>query len=181
MKSKGKIEKRHISTDFQERFMRRRISVFMNYGLPLALVVWSVQALVRADDSTLRAEAGLGMVCAAAFYLVVSERAKHYKFRRLYKYELNRRVASDKAFHLLRSQFDTEIIESMAALSEPEPESEGDEPSEEYVRGYVQGLVHGRDLIPMDRMEDSEDTVESGSAWKKRRHLKLVTSKPDAD
>jgi hypothetical protein len=148
-------------------------------GIPVAMFLCSTYLLFETQDSDVRIGAGISLTSALMMVMHVYERRLHYKYRRLYRYEHGRRIATDEAFHLLRSQFDAEISESLAALPvlEPEMECEDGEPSEEYFRGYVQGLVHGRELIPMESAAPSGDTESSGAARRTQRHLKLVKSK----
>jgi hypothetical protein len=155
--------------------MKWLFSRIANNVLPAVVIVVSTWVIFRTESSDVRTAAGIALLSGIFMVMAIWERRRHYKYRRLYRYERGRRIATDEAFHLLRSQFDTEIIESMAALPTAEPKedmAEG-EPTEDYLRGYVQGLLHGRELIPM---ESALTDNESSRAVQRSRHLKLVKS-----
>ncbi|MFI0894860.1 hypothetical protein [Streptomyces sp. NPDC020983] len=164
--------------------MKGRLHRFMYYGYPGLFLLFSMYLIFYGKDGIQKLTGVLAALISLMMYQITAERIKYYKYRRLYNHELNRRVATDKAFNQLRSQFDAEIIQSRAELQESET-AEGhsgrEEPSDDYMRGYVQGLVHGRDLIPTKSPAEQEDTGDGRSGWRARRHLRLVKSSHEAE
>jgi hypothetical protein len=134
------------------------------------------------DDYLLKTFGVLAFCYGLAMSLAIGALKKLKKYRRLYRYELQRRAHADQVVSDLTRQIIHEIDALPFNLNEDERDSEAGEVGEmtpQMLYCYRKGLEHAKGMLTAVR--DNFDQDPENSIHTSRRHLRLVTAMGEED